>query len=588
MHNEPSEQVDPLSIYDLWSQQTKAFSQPNRIRITDPTFKNYTYRYPPPPVDSNYAVEPVSQVKQCLDLSVLNVRPDGRIFTYTPNIDPPLLKDFAHAGRTSSLKTTSLEDMIDCLSMNTKTAQSMEMYSFNGDFYLKIMAMEAFTCPQTGSLLVIAVTIIYREVTTTTILKLDSVCANLKPNGCSNLLSYSDEYDLLQGLIDLLYKEDPDILSGYDVDNYSWGMLSRRFSTMYPDTAFETVLSRVKTGKRSSIDPWIAKSSSQFQVPGRIVFNLWRIFKGELALRSYTPANVAKHYFSSFCPEIDNDALSELITNYPFDFLRHCYQKVKQTADLTFRTPFLVKAIEFSRLLGIDLFSTLTRGSQYRVESIMIRAAHAEDYLLRTPSESDVNAMRAAQGLPLVLEPESQLYRDPVVVLDFQSLYPSLIIAYNYCYSTIIGSMNSDQVRTCGFIHNPQPSEYGLESKEDLLSFDLFVAPENISFVQKSVKVGLLPRMLEEILRARLIIKNAMKSCDPKLRHVMDARQLALKYIANVTYGYTSASFSGRMPNVDIADSIVLSGRKTLERAIDFIESTSKWAAKVVYGDTDR
>ena len=68
----------------------------------------------------------------------------------------------------------------------------------------------------------------------------------------------------------------------------------------------------------------------------------------------------------------------------------------------------------------------------------------------------------------------------------------------------------------------------------------------------------------------------------------MDARQLALKYISNVTYGYTAASFSGRMPNVDIADAIVLSGRKTLERAVEVIESNPIWDAKVIYGDTDR
>lgn len=72
------------------------------------------------------------------------------------------------------------------------------------------------------------------------------------------------------------------------------------------------------------------------------------------------------------------------------------------------------------------------------------------------------------------------------------------------------------------------------------------------------------------------------------MKSVLDARQLALKYISNVTYGYTSASFSGRMPNVDVADAIVLSGRKTLERAVDIIESHPKWEAKVVYGDTDR
>lgn len=47
---------------------------------------------------------------------------------------------------------------------------------------------------------------------------------------------------------------------------------------------------------------------------------------------------------------------------------------------------------------------------------------------------------------------------------------------------------------------------------------------------------------------------------------MLDAKQLTLKLLANVTYGYTSASFSGRMPSVDIADSIVATGRESLER----------------------
>lgn len=58
--------------------------------------------------------------------------------------------------------------------------------------------------------------------------------------------------------------------------------------------------------------------------------------------------------------------------------------------------------------------------------------------------------------------------------------------------------------------------------------------------------------------------------------------------IANLTYGYTSANYSGRMPCVEIADSIVHKGRETLERAIRLIHNNEKWKAKVVYGDTDR
>ena len=59
---------------------------------------------------------------------------------------------------------------------------------------------------------------------------------------------------------------------------------------------------------------------------------------------------------------------------------------------------------------------------------------------------------------------------------------------------------------------------------------------------------------------------NLMTTFTQALNRVLDARQLGLKYIANVTYGYTSATYSGRMPAVEIADSIVQSGRETLEK----------------------
>ena len=61
-------------------------------------------------------------------------------------------------------------------------------------------------------------------------------------------------------------------------------------------------------------------------------------------------------------------------------------------------------------------------------------------------------------------------------------------------------------------------------------------------------------RMLQEILDTRVMVKKSMKiyKNKKKLEKILDARQLGLKLIANVTYGYTGAHFSGRMPCVEV------------------------------------
>ena len=95
--------------------------------------------------------------------------------------------------------------------------------------------------------------------------------------------------------------------------------------------------------------------------------------------------------------------------------------------------------------------------------------------------------------------------------------------------------------------------------------------------MKPEIRKSLLAKMLSEILETRVMVKEGMKSDkeDRTLQQLLNNRQLALKFIANVTYGYTSASFSGRMPCVEVADSIVQTGRETLEKAkISFFEYT--------------
>ena len=76
---------------------------------------------------------------------------------------------------------------------------------------------------------------------------------------------------------------------------------------------------------------------------------------------------------------------------------------------------------------------------QFRVESMMLRIAKPMNYIPVSPSVQQRASMKAPECIPLTMEPDSRMYTHPVVVLDFQSLYPSIMIAHNYCYSTCLG-----------------------------------------------------------------------------------------------------------------------------------------------------
>lgn len=121
------------------------------------------------------------------------------------------------------------------------------------------------------------------------------------------------------------------------------------------------------------------------------------------------------------------------------------------------------------------------------------------------------------------------------------------------------------------------------------ITMNVKVSPNGIAFVKETTRQGVLRRLLTELLQTRIMVKESMKrnKCNKKLSRILHARQMGLKLLSNVIYGYTSASFSGRMPCPEIADSIVQTARWTLERAIKYINEHPSWNARVVYGDTD-
>jgi DNA polymerase zeta len=400
------------------------------------------------------------------------------------------------------------------------------------------------------------------------------------------------ELDLLNRMVDIVREYDPDVLTGYEVHNNSWGYLIERARLQY-EFNLPDEFSRMKSqshgrfGKDS--DRWGFNHTSTVRITGRHTINIWRAMRSELNLLQYTMENVVFHLLQRRIPHYSYASLTKWYrSKRPKDLakvLDYFVSRTKLDLDILDANELIPRTSEQARLLGVDFFSVFSRGSQFKVESLMFRIAKPESFILVSPSRKQVGAQNALECLPLVMEPQSAFYSSPLLVLDFQSLYPSVMIAYNYCYSTCLGRItNWRGTNKLGFADFRRAPGL-LELVQDKLN----IAPNGMMYVRPEMRKSLLAKMLGEILETRVMVKSGMKvdKDDKALQQLLNNRQLALKLIANVTYGYTSASFSGRMPCSEIADSIVQTGRETLEKAIALIHSVERWGAEVVYGDTD-
>ncbi|RDW77392.1 putative catalytic subunit of DNA polymerase zeta UPR-1 [Coleophoma cylindrospora] len=402
----------------------------------------------------------------------------------------------------------------------------------------------------------------------------------------------SSELDLIIRMVEIVRRHDPDVLTGFEVHGSSWGYLIERARLKY-DYNLCDEFSRMKTQSHGRFekesDKWGFNTTSTIRVTGRHMINIWRAMRSELNLLQYTMENIAFHLLHRRVPHFSWADLTRWYTNGKArdlsKVLTHYLQRVQLDLEILEQNELIPRTSEQARLLGVDFFSVFSRGSQFKVESLMFRIAKAENFMLVSPSRKQVGGQNALECLPLVMEPQSAFYSSPLLVLDFQSLYPSVMIAYNYCYSTFLGRIvNWRGTNKMGF------TEFKRQQRLlELLKDHINIAPNGMMYTKPEIRKSLLAKMLGEILETRVMVKSGMKidKGDKTLQRLLNNRQLALKLIANVTYGYTSASFSGRMPCSEIADSIVQTGRETLEKAIALIHSVKRWGAEVVYGDTD-
>ena len=234
-------------------------------------------------------------------------------------------------------------------------------------------------------------------------------------------------------------------------------------------------------------------------------------FCTEVKLNSYTFQNCAAAVLRLRIPSIDKVQMHSWFEARTFRWrcISHLVLCARISVLMIEQLDLIGRTAELARTFGIDFFSVISRGSQYRVESMMIRLAHSQNFILLSPNTEQVARQPAMEALPLVMEPESGMYEDPVCVLDFQSLYPSMIIAYNLCFSTCLGRpchLNSDkkEKHRLGCMEHFE-LKHSL-TKMDMEPEDLIVAPNGVAFVPKHIRHGVVPRLLQEILDTRVMV----------------------------------------------------------------------------------
>ncbi|CAI5468264.1 unnamed protein product [Closterium sp. Yama58-4] len=236
----------------------------------------------------------------------------------------------------------------------------------------------------------------------------------------------------------------------------------------------------------------------------------------------------------------------------------------------------LVETVEMARVTGLLLSDVQYRAQMARVHSLLLRTAGPQGWLLGGADPSG-NLTQS----PFLLHPREArtagLYRsEPVAVLDFASLYPSLFVAYNLCFSSLLHPGDRHRV----------PEEH------------VFVSPTGAAFTRASLHRGVLPRICAALIAARkdtqrrlsaaphTAPRTAVTAMSAEERAVLDGRQRALKLCANALYGFTGSNASP-LRSVPVADSCLGLGAAACMHAKDATSQIFPGACRVIYGQTD-
>jgi DNA polymerase I len=340
---------------------------------------------------------------------------------------------------------------------------------------------------------------------------------------------------------------DPDVIVSYGANKVDWAYLTQRCRMLKMKLNIDractephtSVYGHVSLTGIANID--LADFADEF--PSVKVKNLTNM-ADNLGVMKIDPRTIIEDV--DFADYWDNKRKRGSLTRFSLDNAR----SLKGVAEL-----LLDFAMQLSSLVGLPLDHVVTAAVGFRVEWFLIK--HAQKIGELIPKRVEQPYRPYAGGL--VLKPKAGLHEN-IAVLDFKSMYPSIMIAYNLSPDTYVSPKE------------PEPAS------------GVFEAPE-VKHKFRKAPPGFYKEILTYLIGVRGEIRVKMKNLNPESveYRVLDARQKAVKVITNAAYGY--AGWTGaRWYIKPVAEAASAWGRHTIQTAIDMAQSAD---LKVVYGDTD-
>lgn len=359
------------------------------------------------------------------------------------------------------------------------------------------------------------------------------------PDVPNDIVCFSNEETMINKFFEIFRQYDPDIITGYNIKEFDTSYIVDRcsFLSESQNMVFDTRVGR----NEQNLSYRKYGQTTHVSIPGRIIADALPLIKAEYKLSRYTLENAAKELLDKEKLDVPPNEMEEY-WNSPtkiHKFLDYSRRDSELAMDFIQTLSLLDKYIALAQVSGITLHDVIARGQTVLVEQILATKYLEQDRLMAMKPDDETVEIRKKQKSDLkgadVLSPKKGLSKN-VIILDYKSLYPTIMMARNICYTTLV---TDDSI----------PEE------------DLNISPTNGKFIKSKIYKGIIPSILEDLLTKRVETKNKMKeTSNSDEKKVLDATQLALKILLNSFYGYSGYE-RARLFSLIVGNSVTSYGR---------------------------